>query len=230
MRVVLIDDEQANHTVLEKMLALCDGVEVIGAASTVLQAGKMVRNANPDLIFLDIEMGEASGFDFLQLFPDREFQVVFVTAYEQYAIKAIKEAALDYLLKPIDPDELIEVVDKAKSRLNGGSGNSSGKLVVNTTEQTHFITVESIIRIEGDGNYSTIYTEDSKPVVVSRNLKSVEQELAGHPFFRAHKSHLVNLDHVNSLSKIDGFTIIMSDGSEVPLARRSKEAFMDLVS
>jgi two-component system LytT family response regulator len=242
---IIIDDEKTSRDTLQGLLnRYCKNVEVIDQADGYTTGIESVKKHKPEVIFLDIQMPDGSGFQLLEQLGDISFEVIFTTAYDQYAIKAIKYSALDYLLKPIIPDDLIDAVEKAEQRKSKSSTNTnikvllnnvsqsgeSKKIVLSTAEKMHVIDIDDIIRCESDDYYTRFFFKDTKTLLISKTLKEHEELLGDRYFMRPHKSHLVNLKYIKSYSKIDGGYIIMSDGSKIPVSRRKKEKVLDILS
>ena len=249
LRVVILDDERSAVTVLKHKLfrSFPEDVDIVGTFEDPETALAEIKNLRPDILFLDVEMPGMNGLEFLEQIPEKTFEVIFTTAYQQYAIEAIRKSAFDYLVKPIDESDLRRAVERAmkkkadashhtvpqKQEINTliqslrNAHNMVAKLGVPTTDGIMFIPVSEIVRMEGNGSYSTIYTSDKKKWVASKNLSELEEMLAAQPqFFRTHKSHLINLNHVSRYLRGEGGSVIMSDGSEVEVARRRKEDFL----
>lgn len=240
IKACIIDDEKKGRDSLVRLLAeYCPNVDVIGVGGTVDEAYKLILSNQPDLVFLDVEMPRGSGFDLLRKFDPVPFRTIFITAHQHYAIKAIRNDVIDYLLKPLDVDELVTAVEKVKSNidrtsldiLNTGSKakKSAGKIAVPVKDGIAFLHPEEIIRLQADGSYTHIFTLDSK-FTASKNIKEYEDMLDSTIFFRAHHSHLINLSHVKSFSRVDGYFVLMSDGSEVEVSRRRKDDFLSLMN
>jgi two-component system LytT family response regulator len=245
IKAIIIDDEKTSRDTLQGLLnRYCKNVEVIDQADGYATGIESVKKHKPEVIFLDIQMPDGSGFQLLEQLGDVNFEVIFTTAYDQYAIKAIKYSALDYLLKPIIPDDLIDAVEKAEQRKTKSSTNTnikvllnnvsqsgeSKKIVLSTAEKMHVIDIDDIIRCESDDYYTRFFFKDTKTLLISKTLKEHEELLGDRYFMRPHKSHLVNLKYIKSYSKIDGGYIIMSDGSKIPVSRRKKEKVLDILS
>lgn len=243
MKAVIIDDEPAAVEGLATMLKeYVDGVEVIATSNAIVDGIKTIVTLKPDLVFLDVEMPYGNGFDVLEAIPDKTFEVIFVTAYDHYAIKAIKHSAVDYLLKPIDIDDLVAAVDKAReaaekdqtTRLETLMENVRGsqplKLALPTLDGFLYIPVEHICRIEANGSYSDVYLDNGEKHIVSRNLRWYEELLDPSVFFRAHKSHLLNLKRVKKYSRAEGGQVEMEDGSIVEISRRKKDDFQKMMA
>ncbi|MFN8154745.1 MAG: LytTR family DNA-binding domain-containing protein [Bacteroidia bacterium] len=241
IRAVIVDDEQSGRDSLRRLLEEnCRDVEVVDQAGSVDQAVEVIRLHNPDLVFLDVEMPRGSGFELLKRIDRPSFKTIFVTAHNHYAIKAIKFSAADYLLKPVDVDELIASVDHVKtmhsdwpSRYSNISDaldpGKKSKLAVPVKDGFVFISPDEIIRLQADGSYTHIYTANEK-YTASRNIKEYEDLLHDRGFFRAHHSHLINLSHVRNFSRNEGYSVAMSDGSVVEVARRKKDQFLQLMN
>lgn len=247
MKVIIIDDEQKGRESLQKLLEIyCRDTEVVATASHVEEAYQLISSHKPHLVFLDIEMPGGNGFSLLDKFPERDFKVIMTTAFEDYAIKAVKHHAFDYLLKPIDIDELVVAVDTAKKDLERqapeqsfepGTGSYAaqrlsfmGRIALPVKDGIFYLTVSDIVRIESDGGYSTFYTRDGAKYLVAKNLKDYEDILPEKKFFRVHKSHLINMDKVKKYIRTDGNFIEMEDGSIVEIARRKKDEFLQLMN
>jgi two-component system LytT family response regulator len=240
MHTIIIDDEIAAIENLQIMLnKYCKNINIVATAQSADEGVLLINKENPDLIFLDIEMPHTNGFDLLKRFPNPTFSVIFTTAYNQYAIQAIKFSALDYLLKPIDVDELITAVSKVedKSKIDDERLNVLLKNIdTKTTKRLalpkdggySIIKVETIIRCEASDNYTTFYIKDKKPILVSRTLKEFENMLPKDNFLRVHQSHLINIDKVEEYYKTDGAYVLMEDGSTVSISRRKREEFEKL--
>ena len=243
MKAIIIDDEQKGREILQKLINdYCTDVEAVAIASNVKEAYELIIHHKPDLVFLDIEMPGGNGFSLLDKFQEIDFKVIITTAFDEYAITAIKHRAFDYLLKPIDIDELRVAVDSVKKTIgnevevNHQDSLSLKKLSLNSRlslpvkDGIFYLTVSEIMRIESDGGYSTFHTCDGKKYVVSRNLKGYEDILPEREFFRVHKSHLINIKKVKKYIRTDGNFIEMEDGSIVEIARRKKDEFLQLMN
>jgi two-component system, LytTR family, response regulator len=242
MNVLLVDDEQKGREILKKLLEThCPQVRIQALAANADEAYTLIRKHHPDAVFLDIEMPNGNGFYLLEKFEDIPFHVIFTTAYDQYAIQAIKYHAFDYLLKPVDIDELKAAVDKVNKAIPLNKPNNYAPLISEYRKQpaarialpiregTMYLLVSDIIRVESDGSYSTFYMADGKKYVVSKNLKEYETLLPSAIFFRAHKSHLININKVKKYLRTDGYFAEMEDGSVVEIARRKKDEFLQLM-
>jgi two-component system, LytTR family, response regulator len=246
IEVFIVDDEQGARESLKNIIEkyFAEELLVLGTSGDVTEAFEAIKLSKPDLVFLDIEMPKGGGFNLLSKFEDVFFNVVFVTAYDQYAIKAIKFSALDYLLKPIDMDELEKAIQKHKSTKsqervekqkiknlieNIKSENHIRKIAVPDGNGLIFIPLKNIVRCESDGNYTIIYQKEGKKIVASRTLGDFDDMFSGENFFRIHRSHLINLEHLVKYVKGEGGYVEMSDGSKAEVSRRKKSDFMDFL-
>jgi two-component system LytT family response regulator len=242
LKAVIIDDEKNAVTAMEIAIKeYCPEVEIVGTALSAKDGMKEIQNKNPDIVFVDIEMPQMTGLEMIEQFGSRKFEVVFVTAYNQFAIKAFKVNAMDYLLKPINIVELINAVKKIAERIEGKQNVSfvqeeklkmalAGKLTLPTATGSEYINIKDIIRIEADGSYSKVYTVDTKVRLVTKNLKSLETSLEGESFFRCHNSHLINLVYIKKFTptKDKGF-LEMIDNNSIPVARSVKLELSELI-
>ncbi|MEO8768940.1 MAG: LytTR family DNA-binding domain-containing protein [Ferruginibacter sp.] len=246
LKVLIVDDELHNRIMLEKMLRQHIDISTeISQAANVQEALLFISIHHPRIIFLDIQMQDETGFDLLQQLPEYDFEIIFVTAHDNYAIKAFRFNALDYLLKPVVVSELKEAVNKAILRLRKQSPSEteniqrlyqqlSGKpglaesISVVTTDGFMVLPLKDIIYCQASSNYTNIYMKGGKKILSSKTLGYYEDILTGHHFFRAHRSYFINLAHVSSYKKGEGGFIIMSNGDEVELSRYNKNDFMEL--
>lgn len=245
IKAIIVDDEQHCIDALQTMLAKkCPEVTVLGGVNSVKAAKELIDEVHPDVVFLDVEMPHQNGFELLKLFDRINFDIIFTTAYEQYALKAIKFNALDYLLKPFSVKELQDAVQKCLNRKNvqqAEPGNSPLDVFLQnmkTLHQTHkkialptinglvFMPVQNIVRCESTGNYTRIFFTDKKNLMVSRPLKEFEELLTDVDFFRVHNSHLINLQQMQSYIQGEGGFALMSDGTQVEVSRRRKADFL----
>ncbi|SRR5258706_4918217 len=246
LTTLIVDDELHNRIVLEKMLQQhIPHIDTIYQADTIKQAIKLIDQHQPQIVFLDIQMQGETGFDLLQQSGDYNFEVIFVTAHDNYAIKAFRFNAVDYLLKPVVVNELKEAVEKVIKKLEGPrSGqkeninrlrqqmyNSKGpvnSITIATSEGFFVIQIRDILYCQASNNYTVIHLADRKKIISSQTLGHYEELLSDNNFFRTHRSYLVNIDHVTSYKKGEGGYIIMSDGDEIELARNHKNNFLQL--
>ena len=244
MKALIIDDEQHCITTLTWALKeYCDGIEIIGFAKNGQEGFEKINSLKPDLIFLDIEMPVMSGIDMLERFDTIDFKVVFTTAYDQYAIKAIKLNACDYLLKPIDKDELISAIEKIqlsadllinKESVQNIKHNlhvlpSLQKIAIPSSEGILFFDLNTIVHLEASSNYTLIYFDNDTKLVSSRTLKEYEELLPEAIFFRCHHSHLINLKFIKKYIKGEGGYVDLGHGQMVEVSRRKKLEFLTLL-
>ncbi len=239
---LIVDDEKKNRDSLRKLLKEnCPHVNVVGEAGSAEEAVGLFKQHHPNLVFLDVEMPNGNGFDLLRQLNEFNFKVIFVTAHAHYALKAIKFSAIDYLLKPIDVDDLIAAVKKAEDEIHFNHRNHNDKLLYNLEPGTihklaipikdgiAFLAPDEIIRLEADGNYTHIFSSGHK-FTATKNIKEYESLLLEFNFFRSHNSHLINLNHVKQFNRVDGYFVQMDDGSVAEISRRKKEEFFELMS
>ncbi len=233
LRAIIVDDELHGRENLKNLLdTYCPEIKVIATAESAIQAKILVLENEPDVVFLDINMPVLNGFDFLESLEQQNFMLVFVTAYEQYGIKALKAHPVDYLLKPINIKELQQTVKQLVVRSKEVSKIHSGKTHKIMVPITHGFTIldcEHIIRFMADDCYTKIFTSEGKLITVSRTLKEFESIVSSENFYRIHKSHLINLQYVKEFSHLDGGYVTMKDGSKLELSRRKIHEFVQKV-
>ncbi|WP_353127170.1 LytR/AlgR family response regulator transcription factor [Parapedobacter pyrenivorans] len=246
-KAIIVEDEPRSRELLYDLIkAHCPEIEVVALAGTVQEAATLIRQHKPQLLFLDIELQTGTGFEILQQLDDLSPAVIFTTAYDHYAIRAIKFSAADYLLKPIDIDELKEAVSKVLGRsaeshqlmlaaliqnLNELQHRGQPTLTLSLANELEFVPLKDIIRIEAAGAYSTFYLTDGRHVMVSKNLKEYELLLIGHhQFMRIHNSHIINLNQIKRMLKTDGGYAVMSDDFPVMISPKKKETFIRLMN
>ncbi len=229
LKTIIIDDEPNSIDVLTHMLEnFCPTVQVVGASGDASTGISLIKKLSPDLVFLDIEMPYHNGFSVLEQLVPVSFEIVFVTAFEQYAHKAFKYNAIDYLLKPVSIEELQRTVEKVSSRLKEKAAKSSfivQKLCLPIQNGFLFVSIDDIIRCEADGSYTRFFLVDSEPILASRNLKEYEDLLPAEVFCRVHHSQLINVNHVTKYTRDKNGFIHMIDGSVVELSVRKKNSF-----
>ncbi|MCL6267072.1 LytR/AlgR family response regulator transcription factor [Flagellimonas myxillae] len=243
LKVVIVEDEKKSRETLKAMLEeFCKDVKVLATASNVNEAVKVLSVVSPDVVFLDIELQTGQGFDVLEQIKDPNFEVIFTTAFEKYAIKAIKFSSLDYLLKPIDLEELKHAVEKARNRMDTSVYRQQidtlmqnlsketyrqEKICLATTIGMEFIAIEDIVLCKADGSYTSFILRNKSKLMVSKHLKEYEALLADHQFMRVHNSFVINLKEVKKYIKADGGYIIMSNDMHVNLSPRKKDELIE---
>ncbi|RPD37935.1 LytR/AlgR family response regulator transcription factor [Chitinophaga barathri] len=245
-KALIVEDETLSRDFLSNMVReYCPQLELVAVASNVEEALQRISAHSPQLIFLDIEMQTGTGFDVLQQAGHHDFHVIFTTAFDHYAIQAIKFSAVDYLLKPINLDELETAVNKAVKQMEGPMPDNRLDLLLknlnkpagedfcislSTSEGVDFIPLSGIIRLEAKGPYTIFYLKDGRQIMVSKNLKEYEMSLQEHGFFRIHNSNMINLKDVKRWVRTDGGYAVMSDGAMVAISPKKKDEFMALMT
>jgi two-component system LytT family response regulator len=243
LTAIIIDDEQKGRVALkQKLQDYCPDVKLAGEAANGLEGLKLIDKHQPEVVFLDIEMPRMNGFEMLHQVKNKNFHLIFTTAYDQYAIKAIKYSAFDYLLKPVDIEELKSAIDKVQNDKKQHTGqklevleqnistrNPLNKIAIPTLEGLLFFDIAEIIHLEAQSNYTSIYFHHHPRLLASRTLKEFEDLLPTDVFFRPHHSHLINLKFIKRYIKGDGGQIEMQNGNFVDVARRKKEEFLKVI-
>ena len=229
----IVDDEQHAVDALKAMLQKKFGNQVknVGNNIKASRAIEEIEQANPDILFLDVEMPEMNGLDLLKHFPARKFQVIFTTAHEKYALPALKAAAADYLVKPLSPQDVYEALKKCEDRKKqelAVPNPGDTKISIMSGQQLLLVSPADIIRVEGNNNYSHFFFINRPKVIVSKTLKEFEEQLQPYGFFRLHQSHLINLFYIVSV-KIGEDIVLMEQGHEVEISRRKKAAFLQVI-
>lgn len=243
LEAVLVDDEEkALQSLKWELTHFSDDITVVASFTDPHEALDYLNKNQPDCLFLDIEMPTMDGFQFIQRLQNRELAVVITTAYNQYAIKALKNEAVDYLLKPIDSDDLKATIGKIRKHnrrnltaeklehilLRHNARSSQRKITINTDGKLLFLDNEDILFAESDGNYSTIYLSDGQKIVLTKKLKEVGELLPSGSFFRIHNSYIINLNKIKEFLKTDGYVILKSN-HKIPVSRQKKSDFLDLI-
>lgn len=234
MRTIIIEDIPLARELLKKDIeAHCPQLELIGEADGILSGLKLIKQTNPQLVFLDIHLGDGEAFEILDLIDTPTFKIIFTTASDEYAIKAFEVSAIDYLLKPIDVERLKNAVLKAINSETSQNehfsilrdtvkNNQIDRIALHTQEQIYIAKMEDIIRCEADGNYTKFYFTNHSPLLVTKTLKSFENIFPIGQFIRTHQSHLVNINHIKAYIKSEGGYLLMSDNSRPPVSLRKK--------
>jgi two-component system LytT family response regulator len=241
IRSIIVDDELKSRESLKILLEdFCENVEVLALCQNVAEGIEAIKKYKPDIIFLDIQMQRETGFDLLAQLKTIDFEIVFTTAYSEYAIKAFKFSAIDYLLKPINIEELKRALTKVEKKLSGNFSDRLAQLIQNlnpsnaqnyklalpTSDGLVFVKVEDIIYCEASSNYTEIYMSDGKKHLVSRTLKEYEDMLVEHNFYRIHNSHLINLNAIKKYVRGEGGYVVMNNDISLDVSKRKKEGFL----
>jgi two-component system LytT family response regulator len=242
IRAIIVDDvAQARETLKADLKDYCPEIEIIGEAEGVVSGAKIIKAEKPEVVFLDIQMQDGSGFDLLEILPNVDFNIIFTTASDEFAIKAFKFSAIDYLLKPIDPDELMAAVKKLEEthpqseeslellKEHIGDKKPLKRLALNTLEKIHITSISDIVRLESNVNYTMFYFSDQTRLLVTKTLKEFDGMLSEHGFIRVHQSHLINVEYLKEYVKTDGGYLVMTDKSEVPVSTRKKNVVMEMI-
>ena len=243
MRAIIVDDERHSGEILKMLIdETISDLEVLSLEQNPVEAIENIKKSEPDLLFLDIEMPGLNGFELLKALGEMKVQVIFTTAYDEFAIHAFRVGAIDYLLKPVDKSELEEAINRARSRLQNdettrdlseiintiyGKEQLQSRISISTSEGIEFIPVEDIVRCKSDSNYTEIITGERK-LIVSKTLKEIEKQLEKHEcFLRIHHSHLVNLNYISKYIKGSGGMLILTNGDQVNVARNKKQELLE---
>ncbi|MCD4697753.1 MAG: LytTR family DNA-binding domain-containing protein [Bacteroidales bacterium] len=238
--IAVIDDEsKARETIINILGLSKTDIKIVGQAGDIDSAFILINQTSPDLVLLDIHLTDGTGFDLLRKFETIKFKVIFITAHEEYAIKAFRFSAIDYILKPIIAANLLNAVEKAgktiqkeetELKLSALFDNLERikKIVLKTSESIHIVNVKNIIRCEADINYTTFFLNNSGKLLVSKTMKEFSEILSPAGFFRTHQSHLVNMDYIVRYDKSEGGHLVMADESIVPVSSRKKETLFNL--
>jgi two-component system LytT family response regulator len=239
IRIVIIDDEERARKTIRSIISVNKNIDIVGEGWDVSSGIIAIEKKKPDLVLLDINLGDRNSFEILNSLNEIKFRIIFITAHEEYAVRAFKYSALNYLLKPIDASELLDSVNKMENQyselqmqqqfntfLAHYKEKEQKKIVLKTAEKISLVEISDIIRCESDKNYTTFYLKNQSKIVVSRTLKEYDELLAPYGFFRIHQSHLINLKHLTGLDKKDGGYALMTDGSAVSVSYRKKEQLL----
>ncbi len=238
-KIVIVDDDVKSVESLQLLIKkYCPNYKVVGSAHNIEEGAREIIIHRPDIVFLDVEMPDGTGFDLLKMLKTRNFEVVFITAHNQYAINAIKHSALDYLLKPFETKDFLEAVDRINAEAKNRSFNYDvlldnlnhsvpKKLVISSSKGYEYLPVEKIVRLESERSYARIFLENGRVIMVSKCLNDYQNMLSTDIFFRVHNSHLINLNHVVMFVRTDGGYVEMSDKSQIPVARSKKDIFIN---
>lgn len=244
LRTIIVDDETRVRGILRQFLEKYSShANVIGEAAGVEEAYQLINQKHPDLVLLDIEMADGSGFDLLKRFESPDFKVIFITAHDRYAVQAFKVSAIDFILKPVNPKELARAVEQTQhavkhelrlklealeANLNYGQKQTK-KVIIKTLDNIYLLEMDSITHIESEGAYARLYTIDQGEIMASRPLKDYEDMLAGFGFFRIHRSFVINLSHIKRFEKQDGGNIILTGEYKIAVASRKRDLLIKLM-
>ncbi len=243
LRTIIIDDEDLVREAIRRLLAMyCPQVKLIGETHSVTSGLKMIRDLHPHLVLLDVRMDDGTGFDLLHQFENIDFRVIFITAYEKYAVEAFRFAAVDFLLKPINPEDLMNAVRRAEtliqehfnSQLQALEENlrtefrQKKKIVLRTQENVHLVELQHITFCESEGSYTFINTANGDRILITRTLKDFDDMFCDSGFYRVHKSYLVNLTQIKRFEKHEGGYIILNNDQKIPVASRKREELLEL--
>ncbi len=245
MRAAIIDNESKVRELLKALLVTyCPSVELVGEADSMQTGIQLILREDPDLVFLDIELGDGTGIELYQTFKTFPARVIFITAHDKYAIDAFKCSALDFLLKPIDPEELVSAIKKAgtlemikslerqvavlKSHL-GATNDQALKIVLSDSESIHIVPIDNIMWCCAEGSYTKFVLSQGRDILVSKNLKAYEDMLDSDKFLRIHHSYLVNVSHIKRFEKSEGGVLVMDNDSILPVSVRKKDNLMQLL-
>lgn len=241
--ILIIDDEPHVAEALTNMIALyAPGFDVLGCCHSLLAAKEAIREQKPDIVLLDVEMGDEKGLDIAKHFPQQPFKLIFITAHQNYAVDAFRLSAVDYLLKPVNPVLLAEALLKAKTAIDTGALSSklddvlqhtlvnskkNKKIVLKTLESVHVVDLEDVMYCEAHGGYTTFYLSDKSRIVVSNTLGEYEGHFAGYGFVRIHHSYLLNINYIKRFDKLEGNNVILKDNTSLPVAVRKRDQLLE---
>ena len=241
LRTIIIDDENHIRRSLANMLdTYCPEVKLVASSNGVRSGMKDIRNFKPDLVLLDIKMKDGTGFDLLKQLQPVDFKVIFITAYDQFAIKAFRYSAIDYLLKPVDPDELVEAIHKVEDHIQKdfkiqiealqenirNDNNSEKKIILKTLDNIYLVKVRDILYCESQSSYTMIHLLNGKQILVSTTLKEYDELLKDDGFYRVHKSYLISIRHIERFDKSEGGSVILENDIPIPVASRKREELL----
>lgn len=241
LRTIIIDDENHIRRSLAKMLdTFCPQVKLVASSNGVKSGIKDIQVLKPDLILLDIKMKDGTGFDLLNQLQPIDFKIIFITAYDQYAIKAFRCSAIDYLLKPVDTDELVEAVQKAENLVQkdfnvqmeafhdniNNENKADKKIILKTLDNVYLIKIKDILYCESQSSYTMFYLFNGKNILVSTTLKEYDDLLKDDGFYRVHKSYLINTSYIERFEKSDGGNVILENNCRIPVASRKREELL----
>jgi two-component system LytT family response regulator len=245
IRAIIIDDEKPFINTIRATLQHSKDLMIVGEARSVSSGIALIHETEPDLIFLDIQMSDGTGFDLLKKLDRRDFRIIFITAHDHFAIEAFKFSAMDYILKPLISDELYRAIEKVRQSLEKDKMNlqlsvlmdninqisrDKKRIILKESETMHIIQLDEILWCEADGSYTIFYLTQQRKIMVSKHLKEFEDYLSPNGFFRAHRSHLVNLNKIKKFDRSDGGIIYLQEGIALPISIRKKERLAEMLN
>ena len=245
IRTVIVEDEpSASQNLINLLNQISAEVVIVGISRSVEEGLESINRLKPDLVLLDIQLGSGSSFELLEKVGRQDFQFVFITAYSEYAVRAFQFSAVDYILKPINPERLKEALAKVSEQrriaerssmlsvlMDNLSNNQArpNKIVLSTADMVHVVELESIIKCQSSINYTMFYLTNGKELIISRTLKEFDEQLSGNGFFRVHRSWLINEQHIIGYDKREGGYVVMSDQSKLPVSPKKREELISLI-
>lgn len=241
IRLIIVDDDANSRKTLKTLLSTFSDIHVVAECDSAITGINAIRRLSPDIVLVDVEMPGKNGFEMIAEVSDISFETIFITGFEQYAIRAIKASALDYLLKPVDAIEITEALNRFKQKIHTAATvkqiqwllenyragrNEHITITIPTNNGFEFIRTDNIIRLESNSNYTTFHLVGHHKLVIAKTLKEMEELMPGNLFCRVHHSHLINISLVKSYKKADGGSILMADNTEIPVSRHRKNEFM----
>jgi two-component system LytT family response regulator len=244
IKIAIIEDDQTERKSIRHVInGYCLDTEIVGEAESIKEAHKLISNNNPDILILDINLKDGNSFQLLEQKEDIDFQIIWLTAYEQYAIRAFRISAVDYLVKPYKTSELVKALARAKEELkertylkklkaliNNTSGNTEKQIVLHTSDSVHVVKIRDIIRCEADNNYTTFFLENQQKILLSKPLKKYEKLLQNFDFYRVHQSHLINLHKVIQLNKGNKGCVVLENNESIPVSERKMKGLIVTLS
>lgn len=246
IKCVLVDDENNALEMMEWLLkTYCPEAEICAMCNSAAQGMEAIEKYRPDVVFLDIEMPKMNGFDMLERLDKLSFDVVFCTAYDQFAIKAFRYSALNYLLKPIDPDDLKETIKRLQQKkatpsreqiellfqhIHQPAKPAVQRIALTTGDGMIFVSTADIVYCQAESNYTSVVMNNGRKILVSKVLKDIDETLAGSDFYRIHNSYLININQIQKYVRGDGGYVIMNDGASISISRSRRQEFMELFS
>ncbi|MCI5055996.1 MAG: LytTR family DNA-binding domain-containing protein [Flavobacteriales bacterium] len=242
--VAIIDDQEDFRNALKADIAdYCPELQVIGEADGLVSAAKLLKKIDPKIIFLDIDLGDGTGFDLIDIINEKKYKIIFTTSSDSYAIRAFRYSAIDYLLKPVDPDQLVDAVEKCKNLssderqldilkegLELPKDSSLTRLALASQDKIQIVEVQNVVRCESQGNYTDFHFNDGSKIMISKTLKEYDDILRQNAFIRVHQSHLVNTKYIKEFVKVDGGYILLKDDTAIPVSTRRRTFVIDYLT